>query len=189
VGQVEFVDQALQRLRFLQRVEVFALDVLDQRHRDHGAVVDHAHHHRHFGQAGTLRRTPAAFAGDDLVGATALAVGADMLAHHDRLDHALRADRRGQFLQLRVVHRAPRLVFAGHHRIDRQGAQRVAGHRLQRRRLGGGLGAEQRFQSAPEAALLRRALRGLVAGRHAAFSLDAWVRSRCRRKSSPARPR
>jgi hypothetical protein len=40
VGQVEFVDQALQRLRFFQRVEVFALDVLDQRHRDHGAVVD-----------------------------------------------------------------------------------------------------------------------------------------------------
>jgi hypothetical protein len=52
VGQVEFGDQALQCLRFFQRVEVFALDVLDQRHRDHGAVVDLAHHHRHFGQAG-----------------------------------------------------------------------------------------------------------------------------------------
>ena len=32
-------------------------------------------------------------------------------------------------------------------------------------------------------------LRGLVAGRHAAFSLDFCVRSRWRRKSSPASPR
>ena len=67
VGEVEFVDQALQRDGFLQRIEVFALDVLDQRHRDHGAVVDFAHHHRDLGQAGQLRRAPAAFAGDDLV--------------------------------------------------------------------------------------------------------------------------
>ena len=68
VGQVEFVDQALQRLRLFERVEVFALDVLDQRHREHGAVVGHlAHDRRDFVQAGELRRAPAALAGDDLV--------------------------------------------------------------------------------------------------------------------------
>ena len=73
MGQVELVDQAMQRLRFLERVEVFALDVLDQRHRDHGAVVDDAHHRRDLGQSGLQRRAPAAFAGDDLVGLAAAA--------------------------------------------------------------------------------------------------------------------
>jgi hypothetical protein len=32
VRQAEFVDQPLEALRFFERIEVFALDVLDQRH-------------------------------------------------------------------------------------------------------------------------------------------------------------
>jgi hypothetical protein len=34
VREAEVLDQALQALRFLQRVQVLALDVLDQRHRE-----------------------------------------------------------------------------------------------------------------------------------------------------------
>jgi hypothetical protein len=191
VGEVELVDQPLQRLRLLQRVEVLALDVLDQRHRHHGAVVDHPHHHRHLGQARALAGAPAALAGDDLVGAPALAVRAALLAHHDRLDHALRADRGGQLLQLGVVHGPPRLELARHHGVHRQRAQLVARHRrLQRRGLGGGLRPQQRFQSTAQAALLRPALGGGIAGRHAAFSFACFCsRSRWRRRTSPARPR
>src|SRR3546814_6403514 len=59
VGEVELVDEPLQRLRFFQRVEVLALDVLDQRHRDHGAVVGKADHGRDLGQAGQARGAPA----------------------------------------------------------------------------------------------------------------------------------
>src|SRR3546814_4604114 len=79
--EVELVDEPLQRLRFFQRVEVFALDVLDQRHRDHGAVVGKADHGRALGQAGQARGTPATFAGDDLAGS----VG--QLAHHRSDEH------------------------------------------------------------------------------------------------------
>ncbi len=38
VRQVEFVDQPRQRLRFFERREILALDVLDQRHRDDGLI-------------------------------------------------------------------------------------------------------------------------------------------------------
>jgi len=153
VGQVEFVDQALQRLRFLQRIEVFALDVLDQRHRDHGAVIDHPHHCRDFTQAGTLRGAPAAFAGDDFVGAATASVGAGVLAHDNRLDHALCLDRCREFIELGIVHRTPRLELARHHRVDRQRAQLVAGQRLQRLHVRRAR-AQQCFQATAEATLL-----------------------------------
>jgi hypothetical protein len=40
---VELVDQALDAAGFFERVEVLALDVLDQRHRQRGLVGDLAH--------------------------------------------------------------------------------------------------------------------------------------------------
>jgi hypothetical protein len=54
VRELEFVDQPLQALRLLQRVEVFALDVLDQRHHRGGFVGHLAHQHRHLAQAGQV---------------------------------------------------------------------------------------------------------------------------------------
>src|SRR5690606_21171496 len=191
VGQVELVDQALQRLRFLQRVEVLALDVLDQRHRDHGAVVDLAHHYRDLAQPGQARGAPAALASDDLV------VAAAQVADHDRLDHALRADRLGQLGELGVVHGLARLVAARRQRVDRQRAQHVARGRLQHRRLG--LGPEQGLQAAAQPALLGCTLAGRAHAAVPAASLIlslSWLglraacsRSRWRRSTSPARPR
>ena len=67
VGEAEIGDQALDALRLFQRIQVFALDVLDQRHRGGGLVVHVAHQHRNLLQAGQLRGAEAAFAGDDLV--------------------------------------------------------------------------------------------------------------------------
>jgi len=177
VGQGEFADQPLQRLRFFQRVEVLALDILDQRHGDDGAVVQFAHHHRHLGQAGQLGGAPAAFAGDDLV--TAAAVG----AYHDRLDHALGADRVGQLVQLGRVHRHARLVLARLQLANRDVAQGFTGLGFGGRGFGA-LGAEQGFQAAAEAALLR--------GGHQWVSMRGGagrLRSCWRRMSSPARPR
>ena len=63
------VDQLLVAERFLDRVEVGALDVLDDRELERGAVVDVAHDDRDLRQPRALRRAPAAFAGDDLVAA------------------------------------------------------------------------------------------------------------------------
>jgi hypothetical protein len=67
VGHVELADQAVDGARFLQRVEILALDVLDERHRHRGLVGHDADDGGHVVQAGHLRRPPAALAGDDLV--------------------------------------------------------------------------------------------------------------------------
>jgi hypothetical protein len=190
VGEVELLDQPVQRLRLLQRVEVLALDVLDQRHRHHGAVVDRAHHRRDLPQARLLRSAPAAFAGDDLV-THATAVATDF-ADHDRLDHALRLDRLGQLVELGRVHAGTRLELARLQPGHRQPQQRLARLRFQRRDLGRGLGSQQGFQAAAQAALLRRGRLGTHG-----FAVSVWrgagvaaaARSRWRRSSSPARPR
>ena len=48
----KFVDQALQAKRFFKRIEVLALDILDQRHRQRRFVRNLAYQRRHFRQAG-----------------------------------------------------------------------------------------------------------------------------------------
>ena len=97
MGQAEFVDQPLQPLGFFQRIEVFALDVLDQRHGQRLLIRNVADENRYFGQVGLLGGPPTAFAGDDLVafGARCLVDG----AHQDGLHDALGLDRSRQFGQ------------------------------------------------------------------------------------------
>ena len=55
VGQAELLGQPLQAARFLERIQVLALDVLDQRHRRRGLVGHVAHEHRHGVEAGQAR--------------------------------------------------------------------------------------------------------------------------------------
>ena len=76
VGQLEFRDQPRERGRFLERVQVLALDVLDEGERDGVLVVDAAQHGRDVVQARHLRGAPAALAGDDLVALRLAGVGA-----------------------------------------------------------------------------------------------------------------
>ncbi|MDQ1190762.1 hypothetical protein QE447_003265 [Stenotrophomonas sp. SORGH_AS282] len=175
----------LQRFGFFERVEVFALDVLDQRHRNDGAVFQLAHHHRHFVQAGQLRRAPAAFAGHDLEAVRA------QLADQDRLDHALRLDGIGQLGELGFVHVAARLVLARLQVLDRQLAQHFTRQRLDHGRglhlCHRALGPQQRIEATAEAAFLAGG--GLGAHQAVSMALPAVLRWWWRRMISPARPR
>jgi hypothetical protein len=67
VRHAEFLDQALHASRFFEWIQILALDVLDQTHRQRGFVGDLADQHRHDIEPGKLRGAPAALAGDDLV--------------------------------------------------------------------------------------------------------------------------
>ena len=64
--ELQLIAQASLGLRFLDRVEVFALDVLDERHLEQSIVRNIAEHHGNLQEAGALRRAPPALAGDDL---------------------------------------------------------------------------------------------------------------------------
>src|SRR5690606_7358076 len=117
VREFEFLLQARQRHRLLHRIEVFTLDVFDQRHGDGGFVRYLANHDRYLVETGQLAGAPAAFAGDDLV-----AVGANW-SHHDGLHDTLCPDRVGEFFQRFLIHVAARLVFAALDEFDRQLSQ------------------------------------------------------------------
>ena len=119
VRHLEFVDQALNADGFFQRIQVFALNVFDQRHGQCRVVRHFAHDDRHDLQFGQLRRAPAPFAGDDFI--TALG----QFTRQDRLHHTLHSDRSREFVQRCFVHAAARLVLAGFELFDFQVAQYV----------------------------------------------------------------
>ncbi len=100
------VKELLEGTGLFQRTQILALDVLDERHRHRLPVVHIAHNRRHGVQAGALRGTPAAFAGDDLVAA------GGPRAHDHRLDHALRANGLRQFVNAFFADVAARLIAA-----------------------------------------------------------------------------
>ena len=115
--------------RFLDGVQVLALDVLDEADAERGLVGHFAHHRGDALEARDARGAPAALAGEDLV--LRVAHG----PHHDGLDHAARADRFGELGERGLVHARARLVLAGPQRIDRQlRAARASRCGLRRRR-------------------------------------------------------
>ncbi len=116
VSEPKLFDQALQTLGFFQRVEVFALNVFDERHGRCRFVGHVAHQHRHALQARQLAGPKAPFARDDLVLARVLTVL--QLAHQNRLHDALGLDGFGQFVQSALVHAGARLVHTGHHLVQ-----------------------------------------------------------------------
>ena len=176
LGQPELVDQPLVRRRLLERPQVGALQVLDQRALQRRALLDVLDHDRDLVQPGALRRPPAPLAGDQEVAA----VGAR--PHHQRHDHAVRLHRVRQLAELGLVEPAPRLLGAGVELLDPGGEVGLrAGHRGRRVAgvLHGGLPGrdrprvadrpdrrgrrstrQQRRQPAAEAALLRFAHHG-----------------------------
>ncbi len=88
----------------LDGVEVLALDVLDDRHLQHGLGVGLADVGRHAAEPGALGRAEAALARDDLEPATA------ERADGDRLDDAELADAGGELVERFLVERLARLV-------------------------------------------------------------------------------
>ena len=90
----------------VSRVQILPLQVLDQRQLHHRAVVGLEDQHRHLGESGLPRGTPAALTGDDLV--VAVARGAD----GQRLDDAVLADRfrkLGKLLLVEILTRLQRI--------------------------------------------------------------------------------
>ena len=86
MGQREVLDELLVRRRFFERVELFALDVLDDRVLEHRGVVCDPNDRGNRLKADSARRAPAALAGDQLV-RTVLS-----RTDQDRLEHANFAD-------------------------------------------------------------------------------------------------
>ena len=132
VRKAEFVHQTLQTLRLFNRIEVFALDIFNQAHRQRLFVANALNHHWNFGQPRQLTGTPPALAGNQFVLRQAV------LAHDNRLDHALRFNRIGQLLQAFVVHLrtrliAPRLDVA--HRHAGQPVAAAVAHRAGQQRI------------------------------------------------------
>ena len=122
----EFLHQAGERARLLERIEILALDVFDQRHRYGGFVGNIAHDRRYFGEAGHLRGAPAALAGDDFIALRVAGVGARQRTHEYRLNQTGGFNRVRQFTQGLGAHIDPRLEFASLQQIDRQAGHAVA---------------------------------------------------------------
>jgi hypothetical protein len=90
--QIEPADQLRVALRFLHRIEVLALEILDQRDFKDGVVVSLPDDHRRFSEAQQLSSAPTPLASDKFI-----VVGA--FANQERLNDALGLDGFGQFVQ------------------------------------------------------------------------------------------
>ncbi len=161
--EIELRDESFQRTRLFERIEVLALNVLDERDRDRCLVGNVPDDGRDLPQPRHLCRPPAALTRDDLVALCLAGSGRSDRPDHDRLHHALRLDGVGQLLQRFRPHVHPGLVAAPLQQIERQLRQLLARRGNCGRRGGrcrGNLGhvrrgpAEQVSQTATERGLL-----------------------------------
>ena len=126
LGEPELVDQLAVGERLVDRVEVRALDVLDERDLELVAVRELADERGDALEAREAGGAHAALAGDELV-------AVEGLGDEDRLEHAVLADARRELLERRVVDAAARLV-----RVRRDARERDLDDR--RRRWSGAAG-------------------------------------------------
>ena len=111
---VEVGAQLLVRGGLIDGIEIFALDVFDERHLEQLRVSSSGHlldDDRYPRQTRALRGAPAALAGDD-----AIAIGD--LADHDRLNDAVGPDGLGQLVEACVLEAMTRLMLVGRNPID-----------------------------------------------------------------------
>ena len=113
--KAERVHQFAVGLRLFQRVQVRALDVLDQRQRQHLLGVRFLDDHRRGGQAGRLRRAPAPLARDQVIDGGAVVLGA---SNDQGLQDTVLADRVGQFFQRVGRELVPGLLRVGPDAVD-----------------------------------------------------------------------
>ena len=106
LGMAIKIDQLLVGVGLLDRVQILALDILDQRELGRRRIVDVADDRRDRVELRALRRAPAPLAGDDL---EAVAVG----PQQDRLKHAALGDRFGELVERLFVELHPRLARVG----------------------------------------------------------------------------
>ena len=108
----QLLEQLPERLGELDRAQVLAMDVLDQRLTQRVGVVGVADHDRDRGQPGELGRAQPPFAGDQLVARAGL-------ADDDRLQDPDLTDRDGERRDRLVVEVRPRLLRVGGDRVRR----------------------------------------------------------------------
>ena len=106
VGEREILDQLLIRGGFLERVQLLALDVLDDGVLQHRGVVGDPHHGRDRLEPDPPRRAPAALAGDQLVAAALRGPDEHGLEDADLAD---RVGQRGQRLLVEMLARLLRV--------------------------------------------------------------------------------
>ena len=170
LGVRELVGQPPIGVGLLQRRQVGALQVLDQRQLERLLVGEVAHDDRHLVLTRPLCRPPAPLARHDLVARRTATARAD----EERLQDAALADRLRQRLELGLVESAARLQGRRAQELDRDPLP-TGGRALAL--IGLGAGTQQRREAHAEAA----AWLGLAAGAHAAAN------RRSRRSISPAR--
>ena len=103
-----------------QRVQIFTLNVFNQRHGGGGLISHLTHQHRHFDQTSNARSTETAFTSNDFVLASVLTLG--QLAHQNRLHDALGLDTLGQLIERALIHACAWLILARHHGVQSQTA-------------------------------------------------------------------
>ena len=108
----EFLGEADVAGGFFHRVEILALEVLDERHFEHVAVGGLALDDGHGGEAEFFGGAPAAFAGDEFE----LAIHR---ADDERLDDAVLADRLHEVVERRFDEDGARLQRAGNDHVER----------------------------------------------------------------------
>jgi len=106
--EMEFVAELLKGASLFNGVQIFALEIFDERHLERHFFWDVANDGGHALQRGALCRAPAAFAGDKLK------TRADA-ADNERLDDAARTDRAGELVERFFAEARARLIGA---RID-----------------------------------------------------------------------
>ena len=134
--QPELVDQLPEGERLFDRVQVFALEVLDEGQLELVASGDLADDDRDPLEPGELRGAEPPLPGHDLV-------AVEGLRHEDRQEDAVVGDARGEPFELRLAHVSP-----GLERVRPDARERDLG----RAGVGAALG-DQRGEAAPESAL------------------------------------
>ena len=133
LGAAEVVEQLLVGGGLLERVELAAVEVLEQGVAQEVVLLGHLDDGRDDVLAGGPRGAPAALAHDQLVAHLAVLGALGHPADDDRLEHADLADRVHQLGQLVLVEDGARLAGVGPDLVERDLGELRAGHRAQLR--------------------------------------------------------
>lgn len=104
------IHQLLIGFTLFDRVQVFALQILDQRHLCHGSVIIGRNDRRHRLEPCEVRRPQTTLAGDELILKVAVLV---TVTHRDRLDQSFFLDGSRQIFQRLKIKLAARLPGIG----------------------------------------------------------------------------
>src|SRR5215471_9362611 len=169
----EFLHEPAVGLGLLERRQILALQVFDQRDLQHLGIAERTNDDRDLVQPGALRRAPAPLAGNQLEFGARIAGIVDEVVdrtHQQRLHDPLLADRLHEPIELGFRKTPPRLEWRRADCLDRHGARRPWPAQYARAAL-----AEQCRQAAPEL----RSLRAIT-------NTAAHAAAPCRSRAGPA---